>query len=673
MSTIATLAVKLVGDITGFSASMQAAEKTADSAGSNIGVNLRGGLSVATVAIGTFIGNEIPKLIDGIKGMIGSSAAWAEQLDSLGDVLGTTANESAAITVALKPFGSAAEDITRQMGKFARGLIDVNGKMSPTAKFAKEMGIEFKDTSGKLLPIMDLLKNVSNRLSQMPEGLEKTGAMMTLFGRSGTDMSDALGAMANGGLVEAAKKAEAFGLAIGDKGAANAEAMRKSSADLDLAFKGLSVTVGNGLLPYLLPIVQWLSTMAVQVMPQLRGGIDQVVAVIGPFITFIGFLASGLGAGGDPFGVITNGVYNFLTALGMGRGEAATWAVGIATFVTNAIALFQQLVGWVQANWPPFRDLIVGVFNSVAAWLQANWPQIQTWITSVFEQASPIIQGYINHISTIIQTVFNAIAQFLAEHGTEIQAFISDAWNSIQEIISGVMQIIQLTVVPLWNAIAQYISDNQNGIKSSIELVWGAIRLVVSTVLDVIKGYIDIALKLIKGDWQGAWEIVKETVVNIWNNIVQFFSGVPAQMLEMGKLTIQGLIDGLNKNAQAVVSALNKIIQDAIVSIKNALGISSPSKVFAAIGENSGMSFVGSFATALGALSSVGMPSLSLGVTTPTMSYTSPQLAAAGASGNSGNITIQNIMDGQVISEHTYKRLGDIYYDDRSGQWGGVH
>ncbi|MCL4505854.1 MAG: phage tail tape measure protein [Chloroflexi bacterium] len=651
---------------------MQTAEKTASIAGSSIGSKLAGGMSVAAVAMGTFIGTEIPKMIDGIGRMIGSSAAWAEQLDSMGDVLGTTANESAAISVALKPFGSAAEDITTQMGKFAKGLIDVNGKMSPTAKFAKDLGIEFKDTNGKLLPTMDLLKNVSNRLSQMPEGLGKTGAMMTLFGRSGKDMSDALGAMANGGLDEAAKKAEAFGLAIGEDGAANAEAMRKSSADLDLAFQGLGVSVGNGLLPYLLPVVQWLSTMAVQVMPQLRGGIDQVVAVIAPFITLISSLASGLGAGGDPFGVITNGVYNFLTALGMGRGEAATWAVGIATFVTNAIALFQQLVGWVQANWPPFRDAIVGVFNSVVAWLQANWPAIQATVLGAFETIRSLMEPYLTAIWSIVTTIFGAIQGFLTQNGGQIQSDVGGVWEQIQGIISGVVALLQATVIPFWQGIATFISDNQETIKAVIELAWNAVKLTISTVLDVVKGIIDVALKLIKGDWKGAWDAVLEMLQNVWGDIQAFFGNIPTQLTAIGKSIIEGIVKGLNDAQSQVITTLQDIINGAIAVVKKMLGISSPSKVFAAIGENSGLAFVGSFATAMSALSGVGMPSLSLGVAAPALSYNSPQLAAAGASGPS-SITIQNIMDGQVISENVYRRMGDVYYADRSGQWGGVH
>lgn len=672
MSTIASLSIKLIGDISGFSAAMQTAEKTASIAGSSIGSKLAGGMSVAAVAMGTFIGTEIPKMIDGIGRMIGSSAAWAEQLDSMGDVLGTTANESAAISVALKPFGSAAEDITTQMGKFAKGLIDVNGKMSPTAKFAKDLGIEFKDTNGKLLPTMDLLKNVSNRLSQMPEGLGKTGAMMTLFGRSGKDMSDALGAMANGGLDEAAKKAEAFGLAIGEDGAANAEAMRKSSADLDLAFQGLGVSVGNGLLPYLLPVVQWLSTMAVQVMPQLRGGIDQVVAVIAPFITLISSLASGLGAGGDPFGVITNGVYNFLTALGMGRGEAATWAVGIATFVTNAIALFQQLVGWVQANWPPFRDAIVGVFNSVVAWLQANWPAIQATVLGAFETIRSLMEPYLTAIWSIVTTIFGAIQGFLTQNGGQIQSDVGGVWEQIQGIISGVVALLQATVIPFWQGIATFISDNQETIKAVIELAWNAVKLTISTVLDVVKGIIDVALKLIKGDWKGAWDAVLEMLQNVWGDIQAFFGNIPTQLTAIGKSIIEGIVKGLNDAQSQVITTLQDIINGAIAVVKKMLGISSPSKVFAAIGENSGLAFVGSFATAMSALSGVGMPSLSLGVAAPALSYNSPQLAAAGASGPS-SITIQNIMDGQVISENVYRRMGDVYYADRSGQWGGVH
>lgn len=56
---------------------------------------------------------------------------------------------------------------------------------------------------------------------------------------------------------------------------------------------------------------------------------------------------------------------------------------------------------------------------------------------------------------------------------------------------------------------------------------------------------------------------------------------------------IAGLVSGIKASASRVVDALGGVVKDAIASAKKLLGIASPSKVFAEIGENVGAGFGG--------------------------------------------------------------------------------
>lgn len=565
MSTLSTLVVKLVGDIGGFAQGMKQAEGVAAKSGSAIAEKLNAGLAaVGKVAVGAAaagIGAATAAIIGGVT----ATANWANKLDDLGDVLGTTADESAAILVALKPFGSAGEDITSQMGRLVMGLTDAKGNLGESGKMMEKLGIQFRDAAtGKILPATKIMENIANVVGNMPDGLEKTGIMMDLFGRSGKGMSDALGAMANGGLEEARKKAEAFGLTIGDDGVASAINLTKGMADLQLAGQGLAVTIGGPLLAAIVPIVEKLAMWAVEVMPKLRDGISQATAPLSAFVTMIGALVSGLGGGGDPFGVIVNSVYNFLTAIGMARGEAASWAVGIGAFVQDAITLFQQVVTWAQANFPLVRDAIVGAFNTLVGIL-----------TPIF-----------NAILSVAQTIFGAIAAFLQEHGEEIAGFVQGAWARIQGIIGGVVGIINMTVVPAFQAIAKFIGDNQDTIKAVIEVAWNFIKMTISNVLTIIEGVIKVATKLIQGDWEGAWKAMQDIAKTVWGNIVAFFEGIPTKLVEIGKSIIEGIVKGLKDAAESVSKALLDILKGAVDAVKAFFGIQSPSKLMAEMGFN---------------------------------------------------------------------------------------
>ncbi|MCL5995490.1 MAG: hypothetical protein M1546_05465, partial [Chloroflexi bacterium] len=570
MSTLATLVVKLVGDIGGFSKSMDEANSVAEKANTSLVSKLGGGLATVGKAAVGIAAAGIITATTAITGSMVAAGDWAGTLDSLGDVMGTTANESATMAVAIRGVGGDVGAITGQVAKLATGIYDSKGQLSEAGKLMQGMGIKFADAQNKLLPAPALIANIADKISQMPDGLQKTEAMMTLFGKSGKDMTDTLNALTSSGLAEAEAKAKAFGLAIGDDAVNATIEMGKSMADLEMMGQGLAVSLGGQLLPVIVPIIQQFTQWAVSVMPAVRAGIDTIVNAISPFISLIYNLIYGLGAGGDSFGTITNAVYTFLTALGIGQGQAAQWAVAIGGFVSETIAWLQQAVAWVAANWP----------------------QIQAQITGAFEQARTIVEPILTAIWTVVSTIFGAIVAFLQTNGPQIEAFVGGVWQRIQGIIAGVLAILQATVIPAFEAIAKFVSDNQQYIQGIIEITWGAIKMAIEVVLTVIEGLINTALNIIKGDWKAAWESFKGIATGVWDAIQRFFAGIPASMVELGKNVIDGLIKGLENAADAVRAALVKIIGDAIGGVKEFLGIHSPSTAAGDIGDDTILGFV---------------------------------------------------------------------------------
>lgn len=101
----------------------------------------------------------------------------------------------------------------------------------------------------------------------------------------------------------------------------------------------------------------------------------------------------------------------------------------------------------------------------------------------------------------------------------------------------------------------------------------------------------------IKRDAAQAWENIKETFVESWNSIVNFFTtGLPnwwnetilpwftvEKWKELGKSAVDGLLDGLT----GIFNKIGEWGSGLINSVKNVLGIHSPSKEFEAIGEYS--------------------------------------------------------------------------------------
>lgn len=59
-----------------------------------------------------------------IVGSITAAAEWAGQLNDLGDTLGTTADESAGLTLAISRVGGNVDAVAGQMVKLTKNLVD---------------------------------------------------------------------------------------------------------------------------------------------------------------------------------------------------------------------------------------------------------------------------------------------------------------------------------------------------------------------------------------------------------------------------------------------------------------------------------------------------------------------------------------------------------------------
>jgi len=262
MGTLSTMVVKLVAETGAFVNAMEGAASKAKDVATVIG----GAAAAGVAALGAAMVASIDQTVK-----------WGDQLDSLGDVLGTNADESAALAVAIRGVGGDVDGITGQMAKLVNGLEDGNGKLSTSGKALTDLGIAFKDTNGQLLPATELLTSVADKLAAMPDGLEKTRLMTELFGKSGKDLSDTMNALANGGLDQAAQKAKDFGLAIGEEGVAKSIAFKKGIADVQMMGQGLAVTFGSELLPILTPLLQKFVEFAQKHMPDIKQAIKGVV------------------------------------------------------------------------------------------------------------------------------------------------------------------------------------------------------------------------------------------------------------------------------------------------------------------------------------------------------------------------------------------------------------
>ena len=110
---------------------------------------------------------------------------------------------------------------------------------------------------------------------------------------------------------------------------------------------------------------------------------------------------------------------------------------------------------------------------------------------------------------------------------------------------------------------------------------------------DTVKAWMSSFWESIKGYASSAWDVLKTIfgwtplglIANNFNGIVQFFTGLPAKFMSLGEMTMDGLIKGITGKLTQVKESITGAASSAIGWFKETLGIASPSKVFATMGD----------------------------------------------------------------------------------------
>ncbi|MDD9149262.1 tape measure protein [Sporolactobacillus sp. CQH2019] len=412
-------------------------------------------------------------------------------------------------------------------------------------------------------------------------------------------------------------------------------------------FQPLSDAMGKALI-VIQQLTQWFQTLS----PAIQNLVLAVMILVpvitilaGLFLTFISFLPMAVSGFTILPAVLSAAAAAFtsivLPIVGVIAGIAALVAAFIAfynynaTFRAGVTAIWQAI--WVEAMliWNNIANVIRSVWAAILPFILQIWAQI----TAFWNQyGSMIVQATINiwnGIVTVITTVLNVIMTVIQTVWPIITAITSGAWNIIKGVIQGALNIIMGVIKvfsglftgnwrAVWSGIQQIasgavgilrsvISGGFNAIRSIIGAVMGVVRGIISSIWNGIRGTISGAVNAARGAVSGAFSAMRNVVGSImggirgvissgWNAAVGFLRGI--NLWRIGQNIIQGLVNGIGSMAGAVWNAIKRVaggIKDKMMSM---LGIHSPSRVMAWVGQMTGQGLVNGIAGMAGAVSS---------------------------------------------------------------------
>ncbi len=339
-------------------------------------------------------------------------------------------------------------------------------------------------------------------------------------------------------------------------------------------------------------------TIGTSLLPTLHNLFDNFVKpaipIITEFGTAIGTALSVLMEGdiGGAFDALME--FNSVRAIFQGLGIDLS---ALGTVIEDAVEWFQaNLPGALAAAQTALQPVIEAVLNVVGAF-RDNMPVVQQ---TVSEMVAFVI-GQFNTLSpTLIANVsetLNQLATFWREHGDEIMAVVKVAFEFITVTVGGAMTLVSGLIA---SALALINGDTV----SATEMMKNTWTTFMNSVLSIVGSNMD----KFKADWAGDWELAKVIVTTLWTQIkdaiaaklMEVTSGIQTaiigavnwlrdmipQFVSVGNALIDGIRDGIAAATAGMIAAAVGALQAAIDAVRNAVGIHSPSTVFAGIGAN---------------------------------------------------------------------------------------
>lgn len=161
------------------------------------------------------------------------------------------------------------------------------------------------------------------------------------------------------------------------------------------------------------------------------------------------------------------------------------------------------------------KEFLIPVWDAIFEALSAVW-------NALYETGRVVFYG----ISKVIEVVFGWIQIFWNSWGSQILAWFNVLWGSLGGILNGFLEIIKGVA----NFIASVFTGDWQGAWEAIKQIFLAVLAVIvnfaAAVWETIKLLFSMGLSAISAVWNSVWGAISSFFMGIWNGIVSFLDGI---------------------------------------------------------------------------------------------------------------------------------------------------
>ena len=377
---------------------------------------------------------------------------------------------------------------------------------------------------------------------------------------------------------------------------------------------------------------------------------------------------------------IVDAIHVVQTEMGITGTTAKEASTTIQGSLASMKSAWQNLLTGVADDNADFETLVDNFVESVGTAANNIIPRIDTALQGVGKLIEELVPVLIEKIPVLINSTLPSLIQSGVNLVGSIASGMISALPKMAEAAVSLIQMAKNMIVDF----AKSLTDPQN-LSSVVDSAINIVVTLTTAIIDAIPALIEAAPEIIKNLVVALIEnvpkigeaalslmktlfdaivknipIVLKSAGEIVGSLVGAFAKLLPKIVGIGVDIVKGVWQGIKSMASTFANNVKNFFSGIVDSVKGVLGIHSPSRVFAGIGENMALGLSDGWDSEYNKIKRNITNGLDFGTATidakATMSgKLQNALTNIGNIGGDINIVVQSVLDGKIIGETAYK------------------
>lgn len=351
--------------------------------------------------------------------------------------------------------------------------------------------------------------------------------------------------------------------------------------------------------------------------------------------------------------------FNYLTVAAYALSTALIVPIASILIVVGIIALLAAAAYIVIRNWDTLKRWLGTFWTWLKGLIATSWGVIRPILMSIGSFFASVFTKVANAVKTAVNAALAVFRWTLAIMLAIAFAILTPIFNYFKKVFNGIWSVVRT----VFNAVKSFITATLSAIWKFVQPILSKIASGFKSAFNTVSSIFRSLLSLASNIWGRIWSVISSAISRIVSvvsgvkdKIVGVFGGAIGWLVDAGKNIVTGLWNGIKSLGGWIKDQVVGFVKDNVPGpILKLLGIQSPSKLFAGIGENIVRGLVRGIDS--------GRPMVESAVGRLTGSAMSPAMSVAGSGMGSGTAPVNVTLNMSGIMARSRGDMREISKD----------